>query len=828
MSQNKIVKFREFNGRVGYFIKTFFVDATYNRNGWWVTKDSIVPGLESGMEKKFFGKTAPIILREDWEQAPKRGHPSPFTKTMIADQEPSRVGDFVAVGTDADGNHGWAMLEITKEAAREEIDAGRVMFVSPSIVSFKTINGRDTKWGVNHLALVDDPAYGTRANITGRCFGTDGHCMPYLVKNAAVDSSFVLRSRGDMMLCDISVKQALKSRSGVMLQSIRQALVGRTLLKSAAASIPKSLRNDSGFDMVGKKYGIWRTMDNGKKMFLRIVDGEVESPETALARNTSWYGKAEPKADDSGTITMSGHKFKVPPKVDFGEIDFRERFTVLKKNMADMMGQWREFGAVSKVSGNATSEQRARFKAGLKAVGAKKGTMHELEYGGLLLDDASVYSLDNVIHYETLKAGYAYGGLEMDNREPFGAVGVIRFISRRGGTLQLEIESDPTSVQFEAIKSYIAKHGMTQDDVVIDAKVMKKKKNLSNAEQYYMNFFGVRDAAVRQAGKFKPKRGEEPDENGYYWRTIAGKRTPFKEGEETDTKVKAQFDSRKNAKKPKKSGFGTSMAKRRAMDKEFDRARDLFSGSVESLPSNPKYAAMQKEYGSLVKQSRSDNLQDMMRDKRHNMDKENYDKYRKLYNDILKINPKIKEQLDHANKLNVEQLEKSKTVYRGCTKKTLDAMLDNNGEVGHIARVKYTEGELDFVPGSLSAGIAKTFARDSGIQIMFDISNLNSNEYKAVTYYGHPRVRSKDDFVYGQGYGGEDSTDFDDYHEVHLKRGATPIIREVGMRDKDDYETIDKITRLAKMQGAPILIRGPYDENYNALPMFRPFSVSGE
>ena len=197
--QQLIEKLDEYEGNQGYFLKIFFISQKMNKNIWKVTASSIPDGLKTGLEKRFFGKTAPIILREDWEQAPKLGHPSPYVDDMVAEQEPDRVGDFIAVGQKEDGT-GWCIVRIDDEKAQNLHRTGQIKFVSPSIESIKeNARGEDIAWRINHLGFVDDPAYDYEAQVTGFCSGNQGECIVHLSKQAS--------SRNKKIKCKLEIPE---------------------------------------------------------------------------------------------------------------------------------------------------------------------------------------------------------------------------------------------------------------------------------------------------------------------------------------------------------------------------------------------------------------------------------------------------------------------------------------------------------------------------------------------------------------------------------------------------------------------------------------------
>lgn len=204
--------FDTFEGEAGFFIKVFFINDKRNGNFWKVVRQSIRKGLETGLETRFHGKTAPFIIMPDYAEPEEYGHPDPATPTMIDDQEPYRKGDFYKIGVD-EGKGGWVIIKITDSEAENMIRTGKIKFVSPSIQSvLENENGEDVIWKVNHLAGVTNPAYGYEAQITGTCTGKPGQCLVHLSKQASCakaqtlcDSSKIpLKNASDLKLRDLS------------------------------------------------------------------------------------------------------------------------------------------------------------------------------------------------------------------------------------------------------------------------------------------------------------------------------------------------------------------------------------------------------------------------------------------------------------------------------------------------------------------------------------------------------------------------------------------------------------------------------------------------
>jgi GTPase SAR1 family protein len=195
----RIQLMHEFAGREGLFIKAFFLDSSLNANLWQVAPDAIVSNLKSSMNKqRFHGRTAPIILLPPGNiYGNDFGHP-PEDLVMVDAQEPFRVGDFIEVGQDETTGRAFAVARIAEDIGRTEKDKERIRmaidliekrelaFVSPSIKATEEMHAGNgqilvTKFLVNHLALVKNPAYGEhKAQIRGVCNGDGKSCLKQL------------------------------------------------------------------------------------------------------------------------------------------------------------------------------------------------------------------------------------------------------------------------------------------------------------------------------------------------------------------------------------------------------------------------------------------------------------------------------------------------------------------------------------------------------------------------------------------------------------------------------------------------------------------------
>lgn len=190
----------DYKGKKGYFVKVFFAATYFNQNDWTVTDYAQQKDLKTGLDKsRFFGKAAPIIMREDF------GHPPDNISEpeMLRQGEASRVGEWIDAGVDAETGNSWFVAEVTSKQAQDYIDSENIVYISPSLRStseFHTADGRTIVNGfrVNHAAIVKDPAFGGVAQIKAKCEGDVEHCMK-MFKNVQAST------KPDMMLASCGI-----------------------------------------------------------------------------------------------------------------------------------------------------------------------------------------------------------------------------------------------------------------------------------------------------------------------------------------------------------------------------------------------------------------------------------------------------------------------------------------------------------------------------------------------------------------------------------------------------------------------------------------------
>jgi len=178
-----------FKDETGFFIKTFFADATFNLNRWGVTKQALKENMKTALEKRFPGnKTAPFIIMDSF------GHPNPnaeLGEDMVTMQERWRVGDIIDAGFDEKTQRAYTVAKIFDAVAIKMIQDNQVNFVSPSMRATEEMQLADgrvviTKFKVNHNAGVKKPAFGNvKAQIRGRCTGDAKTCLAHLANVSA-------------------------------------------------------------------------------------------------------------------------------------------------------------------------------------------------------------------------------------------------------------------------------------------------------------------------------------------------------------------------------------------------------------------------------------------------------------------------------------------------------------------------------------------------------------------------------------------------------------------------------------------------------------------
>ena len=262
-------------------------------------------------------------------------------------------------------------------------------------------------------------------------------------------------------------------------------------------------------------------------------------------------------------------------------------------------------------------------------------------------------------------------------------------------------------------------------------------------------------------------------------------------------------------------------------DSDFDKLHHA-QGSVknifDTLPDrkDPRMACFTKKYQKLADSIRSsraakdllhggeDDIHGILKIHTGRMMPGQYMKYVKAAEELADIYPEIRQNVDAANKVIRDHLKNNGTLFRGASLDTLDAMLLHGGNVGSLGRKNYTKDGLDFVCCSVRDSKARKYGL--GVVFKYDVSEMTDEDMRPVQYQVHNRAEHLTKrYIFGQRFGGNDGCDFLINGEVHLKNGARPKIRQVEFRYGEDFtnDCMDKIERLAMMQGAPIEVTWP-------------------
>lgn len=159
----------------GFFIKIFFINTKVNLNKWQVTWDAIKQDINDVVG-------VPIVLQDD------RRHPQFAIQNLFA------KGYITEVVLDEDKQEASVIARILDPETITLIQKGKLKFSSPAIVARSNLTMETLGSGVDllhrfialHLALVNEPAYGTvEAHIHGMCKGTGQACGAKLKQMSA-------------------------------------------------------------------------------------------------------------------------------------------------------------------------------------------------------------------------------------------------------------------------------------------------------------------------------------------------------------------------------------------------------------------------------------------------------------------------------------------------------------------------------------------------------------------------------------------------------------------------------------------------------------------
>ena len=165
------------------YIKAFLLDDTINENFWHIPTAVMKKHASS-----FVGR--PLIYHPSGQHPDyiKEGvvyNPKTFVDDILKFQNQFKVGDIIYVNQqhvkESPSKKAWyATIRVTNPDILQQIKSGNLSsFVSPQIYD---INGSEPNQATTdfiplHLAIVDEPAYGSMARIKATCTGTGASCV---------------------------------------------------------------------------------------------------------------------------------------------------------------------------------------------------------------------------------------------------------------------------------------------------------------------------------------------------------------------------------------------------------------------------------------------------------------------------------------------------------------------------------------------------------------------------------------------------------------------------------------------------------------------------
>ena len=631
MAQQQLIeKLDEYNGESGYFLKIFFVNDKMNGNIWKVAKTSIPDGLRTGLRKVYNGKTAPLIERPDWDQAPKRGHPSPYSMDMRSEQEPDRIGDMVAVGMKDDNiRTGWVIVRLTDIQAQEDHRNGKIVYVSPSIKSIReSPQGEDLEWEINHLAVVDDPAYSWVAHVTGSCTGETGQCINHLAKQAAAnkfkpnkgeepdDDGYywrTIRGRKIPFMLGENMQNKIDEATGNNKnpKSIKGEIYGETYEFEDGKMFyvdRDGKRHEAKIDYFDDDYhSEYATVKRDGHYIPITSEGEYEKLKAFIQRSKEKEDDKQPKRKNSAGLI---HPTKIDPKTGF-RLNHRQKITIrtIKKEIEGRIREawnntpdWKknnvreinifDAGVLSGYGGSygiGKEDLRIFYQPFNKESWSNIAKTLEHELGHARFNHWPLAKIKEWVErtkYIGPVSKYAgtFHNSEKEEKNMANASRILNFsteiieITKKGGdytqhgnqSLLRTIENSWDITKDDIINGrleylanqyyhstyniyaneqhsdFVSAYNGHKVDELNQENYDKLKVIYEELQQKYGDPINSKSAAILlpsrrdiilQASKFKPTKGEDPDSDGYYWRTIRGRKIPFKEGEEMQNKI---------------------------------------------------------------------------------------------------------------------------------------------------------------------------------------------------------------------------------------------------------------------------------------------------
>lgn len=174
------------------YLKAFLIDDSINKNFWHVPEKALKKYANS-----FIGR--PLIKHPNGDHPDyiKEGvvdHSPTFVQDILKHQEQYSIGNIVDVQLEQNKDNPdkqayYAYIKIHNPDYINTVKSGASsLFVSPQIydIDQKPVGESTTNFIPLHLAVVNEPAYGSYAKIRGVCNGDGKPCMNAL-KKAAVD-----------------------------------------------------------------------------------------------------------------------------------------------------------------------------------------------------------------------------------------------------------------------------------------------------------------------------------------------------------------------------------------------------------------------------------------------------------------------------------------------------------------------------------------------------------------------------------------------------------------------------------------------------------------
>lgn len=325
----------------GFFIKIFFINTKVNLNKWQVTWDAIKQDINDVVG-------VPIVLQDD------RRHPQFAIQNLFA------KGYITEVVLDEDKQEASVIARILDPETITLIQKGKLKFSSPAIVARSNLTLETLASGIDllhrfialHLALVNEPAYGTvEAHIHGMCKGTGQACGAKLKQlSAAVigelafvgdcisDKIPIIMEENPDMSNDQAVAIAIsmcKEKSADGIDSLTQT----PLLKKLQASINRlesefnQLQRQASMPEFGNKWGYWI---NARDIDVFVaVDTTVDK---SIIQQCGCSFQAAETKEDGQWITVKGKHIFIPKGEKIDDVLKKEFGDNNNKNSKDNKG----------------------------------------------------------------------------------------------------------------------------------------------------------------------------------------------------------------------------------------------------------------------------------------------------------------------------------------------------------------------------------------------------------------------------------------------------------------------------------------------------------